>query len=387
MKSFEFQLPTKVIFGRDALKKIPKEVSQIGKKALWVYGKDSIKRYGLYEKIKNLLEKSKIEYIEFGGIKSNPLLSKVLEGVKIAKENKIDFILATGGGSVIDTAKAIACGYYNEEKIWDFYERKAFPDRALPLVTILTIAGTGSELNNISVIVNDETRLKLSMSSPVLFPKITFLNPDLTLTVPPDYTAYGAFDAFSHVFEIFISREYKKECLTEDFMIMLMKNIIKWSVKAVNKPDDYEARANMMWASSLALCGLTKSGIGRYRFIIHAIEHTLSGIYDLPHGLGLAILTLAWLKKNKEKNMVKRFFEKVFDLTIKKDKSKLDLGMELFESWLKELRLPLNLKDLKIPKEDLDYLVDKAYQIFTIWKVEEYSKESIKEILETAYSN
>jgi len=386
MKDFEFYLPTKVIFGKEALKKIPKELPKLGKKALWIFGRSSIYRTGLHDKLKQLLEKAGIEYVEFGGIKSNPLLSQVLEGIKIAKENQVDFILAVGGGSVIDTGKAIACGYYHPEKVWDFYERKDFPEKALPIAVVLTIAGTGSELNNISVIVHDETKLKLSMSSPALFPKVSFLDPTLTFTVPPDYTAYGAFDAFSHVFEVFISREYTKGGLTEDFMVALMKNIINWSKIAVNEPTNYEARANLMWCASLALCGLTKAGVGRYRFIIHAIEHTLSGVYDLPHGLGLAILTLAWMKRNKEHELLKRFFEKVFEITLK-DKAKVETGIEVFETWLKQHRFVLTLQDLKVPKEDLDYLTEKAYQILKIWKVEkEYSKESIKDILQTAYS-
>lgn len=385
MKNFEFHLPTKVIFGKDALKKFPKEIQNLGKRVLWVYGRSSIFRIGLYEKIKEFLEKEKKEYIEFGGIKPNPLLSKVLEGIRVAKENKIDFILATGGGSVIDTAKAIACGFYEEENLWDFFERKTFPQKALPIVVISTISGTGSELNSISVIVHDERKLKLSMNSPVLYPTITFLDPTLTFHVPPDYTAYGSFDTFSHLFEVFITKEYKKECLTEDLIITLMKNVIKWSKIAIFDPTNYEARANLMWVSSLALCGLTKSGIGKYRFFIHAMEHALSGVYDLPHGLGLAILTLAWIKLNKKDRIIHRFFEKVFEIKIE-DKISVEMGIEAFESWLKKLRLNYTLKDLQIPEKDLDYLVDKAYQIMEIWQVtEEISKEKIKEVFKVAY--
>lgn len=385
MKSFEFYLPTKVIFGKDALKKFSKEIQDLGKRVLWVYGRSSILRIGLYEKIKELLANSEKEYIEFGGIKPNPLLSKVLEGIKIAKENEIDFILATGGGSVIDTAKAIACGVYEEENLWNFFERKAFPRKALPIVAIPTISGTGSELNGISVIVHDERKLKLSMNSPLLFPKVTFLDPTLTFNVPPDYTAYGAFDAFSHVFEVFITREYKKDCITEDLMITLMKNIMKWSSIAMFDPKNYEARANLMWASSLALCGLTRAGIGKYRYLIHAIEHTLSGVYDLPHGLGLAVLTLAWMKLNKENVMLHKFFERVLDVKIE-DKISVEIGIEVFESWLKKLRLSYTLKDLQIPREDLGYLVDKACQILEIWQVaEEVSRREIEEIFKITY--
>ncbi|MCU4139001.1 MAG: Alcohol dehydrogenase YqhD [Thermodesulfobacteria bacterium] len=385
MKDFELYIPTKVIFGKKALKQISKELPKLGKKALWIYGRSSIKKTGLYERLRELLSKANIEYIELGGIKSNPLLSKVLEGIEIAKENKIDFILAVGGGSVIDTGKAIACGYYYKGDIWDFFERRTYPEKALPIAVVLTISGAGSELNEVSVIVHDTKKVKRSLRSFLLFPKVSFLDPTLTFTVSPEYTAYGAVDAFSHVFEVFINREYKKESLVEDFMIILMRNIIKWSKIAFKEPTNYQARANLMWASSLALCGLTKVGIGSYRFPIHAIEHTLSGGYDIPHGLGLAILMFAWIKKNKENKLIKKFFEKVFDLSIK-NKTMINKGIEIFEGWLKELKIPTTLREINIPKEDLGLLAEKAFEIFKLYKAEkEYPKEKIQEILEIAY--
>jgi len=386
MKSFEFLLPTKVVFGKDALKAFPREVSRLGKKCLWVFGRTSIFRTGLYEELKKLFEKADVEVIEFGGVKSNPLLSKVREGIEVAKKEKVDFILATGGGSVIDTAKAIACGYYHDGDIWEFFEKKVYPKKALPIGVVLTISGTGSELNSISVIVNDEAKTKFSLRSHVLFPKVSFLNPELTFTVPLDYTAYGAFDAFSHVFEVFVSREYKAPCITTDFMIALMKNIIETSRKVLKDPTNYELRANLMWCSSLALCGITKVGIGKYKFLIHAIEHTISGMYDIPHGLGLGILTLAWMKLNKGNPVLYEFFEKVFDVTLK-GPQKVETGIQLFEEWLKELRFLLTLSELKVPFEDLEYLTEKAYHILSVWKADkEVSFDEVRRILLVAYS-
>ena len=380
MKDFELWIPTKVVFGKKALKQIPKELHSFGKKALWVYGRNSIKITGLYEKLKEILIQENIEFVEFGGVKSNPLLSKVLEGIEIAKKQKVDFILAVGGGSVIDTAKAIACGYYYKGNVWDFFEKKAYPEKALPIIVVLTIAGTGSELNEVSVITHDIKKVKHSLRSSLLFPKVSFLDPTLTFTVSPEYTAYGAVDAFSHVFEFFVNREYKKDSLVEDLMIVIMKNIIKWSKIALKEPNNYEARANLIWASSLALCGLIKAGIGSYRFPIHAIEHTLSGGYDIPHGLGLAILMRAWMKIHRKDDIIKKVFIKVFDLPIP------DKGLEFYENWLRELRISMSLKEIGIPKEDIDTLVDKASGIFLLYGAEkEYPKEKIREILETAY--
>jgi alcohol dehydrogenase YqhD (iron-dependent ADH family) len=380
VKDFELWIPTKVVFGKKALKQIPKELHSFGKKALWVYGRNSIKITGLYEKLKEILIQENIEFVEFGGVKSNPLLSKVLEGIEIAKKQKVDFILAVGGGSVIDTAKAIACGYYYKGNVWDFFEKKAYPEKALPTVVVLTIAGTGSELNEVSVITHDIKKIKHSLRSPLLFPKVSFLDPTLTFTVSPEYTAYGAVDAFSHVFEFFVNREYKKDSLVEDLMVVIMKNIMKWSKIALKEPNNYEARANLIWASSLALCGLIKAGIGSYRFPIHAIEHTLSGGYDIPHGLGLAILMRAWMKIYRKDDIIKKVFIKVFDLPIP------DEGLEFYENWLRELRISMSLKEIGIPKEDIDTLVDKAFEIFLLYGAEkEYPKEKIREILETAY--
>ncbi len=386
MKDFELYLPTKVFFGKKILKQIPKELPALGKKALWVYGKGSIKKTGLYEKLKAFLSEANVEFVEFGGVKSNPFLSKVLEGIEVARKYKPDFILAVGGGSVIDTAKAIACGFYYKGDVWDFFEKKAYPEKALPIAVVLTISGTGSELNEVSVIVHDTKKVKRSVRSPCLFPKVSFLDPTLTFTVSPEYTAYGAVDAFSHIFELFVNREYKKDFLTEDIMATLMKNIIKWSKIAFTEPTNYQARANLMWASSLALSGLIKAGAGKYRFPIHAIEHTLSGGYDIPHGLGLAILMRAWIKLYKETPIIKKFFKKVFSLS-KNEKAISEKGEKMFENWLKELKIPLTLKEIGIPEEDLPVITEKAYEIFCLYKAEEeYPKERIKKILKTAYS-
>ncbi len=385
MKDFELHIPTKIIFGKKAIKQIPKELPKLGKKALWVYGKSSIKKTGLYEKLKAFLSKTNVEFVELGGVKSNPLLSKVLEGIELARKHKVDFILAVGGGSVIDTAKTIACGYYYKGDIWNFFEKKTYPEKALPIAVVLTISGTGSELNEVSVIVHDIKKVKRSLRSPLLFPKVSFLDPTLTFTVSPEYTAYGAVDAFSHVFEFFVNREYKKDCLVEDLMVSIMKNIMKWSKVAIKEPTNYEARANLMWASSLALCGVVKAGIGTYRFPIHAIEHTLSGGYDIPHGLGLAILMRAWIKRYKDDNIIRKFFAKVFDLSIKRDRNISDKGVKLFENWLRELKLPVSLAEIGIPERDIDMLVDKAFEIFELYGAEkEYPKERIKELFKIA---
>jgi alcohol dehydrogenase YqhD (iron-dependent ADH family) len=382
MKDFEVYLPTRIIFGKKALKKIPKVLPSLGGRALLVYGRNSAKKTGIYQKVTSLLKEAEIEWIEFSGIKPNPGLSQVLEGVKIARENSVDFILALGGGSVIDSAKAISCGYFYPDKLWDFYEKKGYPEKALPLAVILTISGTGSEYDEISVITNEEKKLKLSLRAPVLFPKVSFLDPTLTFSVPPNYTAYGTVDAFSHVFEIYVSRENQDFDVTEDFMVILMKNIIKWGKIAFENGQNYKARANLMWASSLALTGLVKAGVGSFRFLIHALEHSLSGIFEeVPHGLGLAILIRAWMKENSKNPLLLRFYKRVFN------KKSFEEGLKSFESWLKDLKIPMSLKEINIPETALSELVEKTWDILKIWKVDHfYTRDELKKIFETAYT-
>ena len=385
MKNFEFFLPTKVYFGKKALNALKKELPFIGNKVLLVFGKSSIFRTGLYEKIKDILNELKIESVDFGGIVSNPLFSKVKEGIEIAKKEKVDFILAVGGGSVIDSAKAIACGVYHEKELWDFYERKAFPKKALPIVTIPTISGSGSELDNVSVLTHDETKLKLSMKSPLIFPKVSFLNPELTFTVPPDYTAYGIVDAFSHFFEVFVSRE-EKECITKEILITLMRSLITWSKILMKDFYNYEARANIMWISSLGLTDFVRAGLGRYLFVMHAIEHSLSGIYNIPHGLGLAIVICGWMKKHAESPKLLEFFEKVFDIRETNKMKLFEIGFNTFKNWLEDvLKVPTTLSAIQIKEDNIHTLAEKSYEIFKIWGADKYyTLEDIEAIFKAA---
>jgi alcohol dehydrogenase YqhD (iron-dependent ADH family) len=386
MKNFEFYLPTKVFFGKKALKAAERELPNLGRKVLFVFGRSSIFRTGLYNRIKELLERAGIESVDFGGIKSNPLFSKVKEGIELAKKEGVEFILAVGGGSVIDSAKAIACGVYHPEELWSFYERKAFPKKALPIAAIPTIAGSGSELDNVSVLTHDETRLKISMKSPLIFPKVSFLNPELTLSVPPDYTAYGIVDAFSHFFEVFVSSENKSPCITREVLATLMKSLIYWSKILMKDFYNYEARANIMWISSLGLTDFVRAGVGRYLFVMHAIEHSLSGIYDLPHGLGLAIVMCGWMKRYNNSPALKEFFEKVFEIKASNQKEIFEEGFKAFKEWLEViLKVPTSLRAVQIREEEIPELADKAFQIFKIWGADKYyTLEDVKAILREA---
>lgn len=386
MKDFEFYLPTKIFFGKGVYKKLEENLPKYGKKILLIYGKTSIVKSGLHKKLLTIFSNKKLSYIEFGGIKPNPPLGQVVKGIEVAKREKPDLILAVGGGSVIDAAKAIACGYYYGEALWDFFERKGTPERALPLITIPTIAGTGSEANDVSVIVNEEKRLKLSLRSPVLFPREAYLDPLLTITVPKNYTFYGIMDAFSHLFEFFHFRINKASGFPEDYIVLLMRSLLKAGERLLEDPKDYGARSQIMWISTLALSPMVRAGLGPYRFFLHSLEHPLSGHFDTPHGLGLSILMRAYLKKFATHKIVRKFFHKIFAIPEGSNLSKR--GLKFYDILLEKFEIPKSLKALNIPKETLPQLIEKACEILFIWKAEkEFSPEVVKEIYELAYDN
>ncbi|MFN3568219.1 MAG: iron-containing alcohol dehydrogenase [Caldimicrobium sp.] len=384
MKNFEFYFPTKITFGKNALKKLEEDLPSFGKKVLFIYGRSSLKQTGLYQKILSLFRKKEIEVIEFGGIKPNPPLHQVEEGIELALQFKPHFILAMGGGSVIDAAKAIACGFYHKESLWDFFERKGVPEKALPLITVPTISGTGSETNDVSVIVNIHKGLKLSLRSPLLFPKSAYLDPSLTFTVPKNYTAYGIMDAFSHLFEFFHFRLNKSQGFSENYLIFLMKSLLKAGYAVMGNLKDYASRSEIMWISALALSPMVRAGIGAYRFFLHSLEHPLSGTYDTPHGVGLSILIRAYLRRFSTHKIVRTFFQSVFEIPSRSDLSKK--GIKTYDTLLEKFEIPKSLKDLNIPKEALAGLIEKACEILFIWKAEkEFSPQIVKELYELAY--
>ena len=379
MKDFIFTLPVQVFFGRNSLKKLPEILPTLGKRCLVIYGRSQVKRVGAYEKVVQSLKSSGIEFQDFSGIKPNPTLSKVKEGIRFAQEFKPDFLIALGGGSVIDTAKALACGYFYSGDPWDFFEKKAFPEKALPIVAIPTIAGSGSELNDVSVLVNEEIRLKLSMRHPSLLPKYTFIDPSLTFTVPPNLTAYGVMDAFSHCFEFYHFSKHFFEGLPYDLAVLFMRRLIHWGKIAFVEPDNYDARANLFWISSLALSGLIRSGIGAYRFFLHSLEHPLSGLFDTPHGLNLAILMASYLRLYHRNHRVRRFFADVFGLQGERNLSKR--GLEALLSLYEYFKLPLSLKELGVSSQDIPALVERACMILFLWKAEEeFTKEDVERV-------
>ena len=294
MLNFTLHMPTTIHFGRDKIKMLDGELSKHAKKILFLYGQGSIKKYGIYEQVITRIQNTTIPFFELAGVQPNPRLSLVYKGIEICRKESIDFILAVGGGSVIDTAKAIAAGVLYDGDVWDFYIAHSGPPKALPIGTVLTLAATGSEMNGNSVITNEFTKEKCACSSPMLIPSFSILNPEYTFTVDPTNTAAGIADIMAHIFEYYLS-PVPHAAVQDRLAEGLLKVCLTYGPIAYKRPKNYDARANIMWGSSLALNGLI--GKGKISdWTCHAIEHELSGLYDIPHGIGLAILIPNYMK-------------------------------------------------------------------------------------------
>jgi len=296
MQPFVFQNPVKVIFGPDRLGELPQTLRAFGSRVLLVYGGGSIKRTGLYTRVTQGLAQASLALFELSGIAPNPRIDSVREGARLCKEHQIDVVLAVGGGSTIDAAKWICAGACDTCDPWEFIDH-AHPrpvKAALPLVTVLTVAATGSEMDNGGVISNPETSEKFGMKSDWIYPRVSFLDPTLTYTVNAYQTACGAVDIMSHVMETYFAPDETMYFL-DGVMESIMRTVVRFAPVALRDPENYEARANLMWASSWAINGFVRADKSQV-WSCHPMEHELSAFYDITHGLGLAILTPRWLK-------------------------------------------------------------------------------------------
>lgn len=388
MENFEFISPTKIIFGRGTESLVGEEVKKYSNKILLHYGGGSIKKIGLYEKVVSSLKEAGVNFIELPGVKPNPRLSLVQEGIKICRENKIDFILAVGGGSVIDSAKAIGVGVPYEGNVWDFYVGKATPRETLPVGVVLTIPGAGSEASNSSVITNEEGWYKRSLNNDIIRPKFAIMNPEVTFSVSPYYTACGAADIMAHVMERYFTNTRSTD-LTDRLCEATLKTIIKNVQVALKEPSNYDARAELMWASTIAHNGLLGTGrIGDWAS--HLIEHELSGLYDVTHGAGLAVIFPAWMKyvyKHRVDKFV-QFATRVWNIEQdfeNPEKTALE-GIEQLKNFFKKIGLPTTLKELNIPEEKFEELASRCTNegTSTVGNFVELSKEDVIEILKIA---
>ena len=364
MTDFEFWSPTYFSFGKGKETHTGELVRRFGgHKALLHYGGASAVRSGLIGRVKESLDSAGVEFVELGGVKPNPRSSLIEEGVRLALENKVDFILAVGGGSVIDSSKAIAIGAANSGEWRKFYvgrEVKVKPviPAALPVGVVLTIAAAGSEASTNSVVNLGPENLKRAAGGNILRPKFAVMNPELTMTLPPFQTACGLADMFAHVCERYFTPTKDVE-LTDALCEALMRTIVSEGAKVMANPDDYQARASIMWAGTLAhndLCG-----VGRVQdWASHGIEHELSALYDCAHGAGLAVVMPAWMEYVHKSDTARfaRFARYVFGAGIGvPDEDAALAGIAAFRTWLKSLGLPLTFAELGAKEEDIPLLV------------------------------
>lgn len=307
MNNFIYDVPVKVYFGKDQLGNLGEELKKYGKRVLLTYGGGSIKKIGLYDKVVAEIKKAGLELFELSGIEPNPRVTSVNKGADICKKEKIDVLLAVGGGSTIDATKFIGAATFYDGDAWDILTEKAPVTNCLPIVTVLTLAATGSEMDPGGVISNLETKDKIGYMHPMLLPKVSFLDPTNTFTVSQYQTACGSADIMSHIIEVYFNMNqdlYMLDCVAEG----LMKTVIKYTPIAMKEPENYEARANLMWASSWAINGFIDGG-KRQAWSCHPIEHEVSAIYDITHGLGLAILTPRWMEYTLDETTVSKFYQ------------------------------------------------------------------------------
>lgn len=295
MNDFIFHNPDKVYFGKDQIQHLPDELLALGKKVLLVYGGGSIKKNGLYDTVTKLVKEADIELFELSGVEPNPRHTTVNKGAAMCKENDIDVILAVGGGSTIDCSKGIAAAAKTSDgDVWPLVENGVWVTDALPVVAVLTNAATGSEMDAWGVISNMDKNMKIGMGGSALIPKVAFENPEYSYSLPKYQTACGAFDIFNHVLDNYYLAGDATFDLILEFQEAVMRNVVKWTPIALKEPENYEARANLMWASSMALNTVLDAGTV-HACACHMMEHELSAFYDITHGHGLAIITPRWL--------------------------------------------------------------------------------------------
>lgn len=381
MKSFCYHVPTDIHFGKGMVSCLGEELRKYGKRVLLVYGGGSIKRTGLYDKV--MAQLADFEVTELPGIEPNPKITSVRKGVKLCKEKKIDVILAVGGGSTIDDSKAIAAGACYDGDPWDLVLDSDLVKAALPIADVLTINATGSEMNKGGVISNEETHEKLEINTPLLYPRFSILDPTLLYTLPKKQTAAGTADIISHVFEQYF-QVYDGAYLTDQLCEGVLRTCFKYGPIALDNAESYEARSNLMWAATVGLNDILSCGKGVEEWSVHPIEHVLSAYYDITHGVGLAILTPAWMKHILSDQTEKRFASYARNVWgIESDDVRKDAieGIERTAEFFASIGLPSRLSQVGIGPEKFEEMASEAVRTSSIQE-SAYVKMNAEDVLE-----
>ena len=367
MKDFTYYAPTRIVFGKESEEKLPQLIQQYGgKKVLVHYGGGSAKRSGLLDKVFTMLDDAGIAYVELGGVVPNPVLSLVKEGIDLCQKEKVDFILAVGGGSVIDSSKAIGYGVGYDGDVWDFWDGKAVPQSCLPIGVVLTIPAAGSEMSSSCVITNEDGMLKRGVNSDLCRCKFAIMNPERTYTLPPFQTAAGATDIMMHTMERYFSK-YEDAMLTDAIAEALLRTVMKATKAVLAKSDDYTSRAAIMWAGSLSHNDLTECGTEK-DFACHKLEHELSGLFGVTHGAGLAAIWGSWARyvMNRHMDRFVKFATEVMGVPkdhIEKPLATAMAGVRNLENFFHEIGMPTNIPELigrEATEAEIQKLVDKC---------------------------
>lgn len=364
MRNFTYQNKTEMIFGKEVENNVGQKLKGLAKKVLIHYGGGSVIASGLLDRIKASLDEAGVGYVELGGVKPNPKIGLVREGVALCREMSVDFILAVGGGSVIDSAKAIGIGVYHEGDVWDYFIQKAKVTDTLPVGVVLTIPAAGSESSSGCVITNEENEYKRSAGGKMMRPVFAFLNPELTYSLPPYQTACGIVDMFAHVLERYFTNE-KGVSLTDRLCEATLKTIVEQGLQVMKNPEDYNARAEIMWAGTIAHNG--SLGLGRSEdWGSHMIEHEISGIYDIAHGAGLAIVFPAWMQYVHQHDLGRfvQYAEAVWGIPKegRDEDAVARAAIEATKRFFKQLGMPISFEDANLPTDKIEEMADKTVE-------------------------
>ncbi|MCI8745817.1 MAG: iron-containing alcohol dehydrogenase [Lachnospiraceae bacterium] len=363
MQNFMYHIPTKVHFGRGEIGKLAEEIKTWGTRVLLVYGGGSIKRIGLYDRVVGILNENDIPFMELGGVDPNPRITSVEEGVKLCREHKLDVLLPVGGGSVIDCAKLIAAGTLSgSDDMWGIVTGKAAIGKVLPVITVLTLAATGSEMDTSAIITNLETQEKTGPSNPGMRPKVSIMDPEYTFTVSRKQTAAGTADIMSHALEVYFNNN-KGAFLQSRFAEAVLKTCVAYGRRACENPEDYEARANLMWAGSWAINGLLTKG-SPVGWSVHAMEHELSAYYDIVHGVGLAVLIPHWLRHMLREDNVWKYVEYGVNVWgIEESLPDMEIAGRAIEAtgkYFRDMGLPETLRDVGVDDSRFEVMAKRA---------------------------
>lgn len=387
MFSFEYHIPTRIVFGEGSVNRAGEIASEYGKRVMLVsYDEDLIKKIGFYDKAMQPLLAAGLEVIPLFGVKSNPDVTLVRKGIQLCKENNVDLVIGLGGGSAMDTAKGVAVGARYDGDVWDFPIGQAVIKDALPIMTIVTIPATSSEMNPTSVLNNDEVRRKDGFVSPFMYPTVSILDPELTYSLPWKQTAISAADIVSHLMEGYINHTVDWAPMQDHYAQGMIKTIMECTDRLQKDLGDKEARAMFMWTATNAWNGFYVCGLGAYDQIIHIVGHSFSAFYDTPHGSAMSVSIPAVMKYHRDERLEKYsvFANEVFGIEGDVSSETAQKGIDALEAWFKKIGVPVNFAEANMPTNELDAMADDILETAHRWGTTRYSKEMILDLLKFA---